>query len=169
MKRLLLLLLILLVPTLAFAQTNDLEEYRGTLTVGAKPGTTILKHTGAYGEHSTLEWVSTEITTSSGTEVIATDLIPAGHVYYGCVAEVTQTITGATAWELGDGSNDDLWANNQALTAGTVTDQGDFTADPRGFSTSAADPEVNSESGSFTGGKIRISCLVQGMDMTVLP
>src|SRR5262245_37705472 len=56
--------------------------------------------------------------TLSGASVTTTGLIPAGYTLIGVTSRVTVTITGATTWDLGDGTTQDLYANDKALTAG---------------------------------------------------
>ena len=157
LKALFSLLASLLLIAAPVSADDMLDEYRGTLEVGKPERVTALKFPGKDQESTTLSWVSTELDLNGATEV-ATSLIPAGSTYLGCVARVTEVVTGATTWDLGDGSDQDLWANDVALTLGTVTSEADFTADPRGFSASAVSPTLTANGSNFTDGKIRISC-----------
>lgn len=165
MRKLFLLLLLLTLPSLAFAD-DLIKSYRGTIEIGEGREIEALKFTGAHSEFSTLTWVSTELDLDGATEA-ATSLIPANATYYGCVAKVTEVVTGATSWDLGDGSNADRWADDAALTLGTKTSESDFTADPRGWSATAVSPTLTANGSNFTDGKIRISCLIQTFDANV--
>lgn len=145
----------------AFAE--DLwDEYRGVLK-SDRSNVHSYEFRNPWGAQSRLVWVSTELTLSGATTA-ATSLIPAKSTYYNCVVRVLQTITGATTWDLGDGSDADRWGDNEALTAGTVTSETDGTAVPYGWSATAISPTFTANGSNFTGGKVRISCLTQTFD-----
>lgn len=94
---------------------------------------------------------------AGGTET-ASGAIPAGAQVLGVVGVVTEPIVGVTTnFDVGDGSNADLWANNVLLVEGSSWGQGDATADPAGtWSASARDVVLTADAGSFTSGQVRI-------------
>lgn len=155
------LLLVLLFTSPVFAQSMW-DEYRGVMKAD-RPDVHTYELGAPNGAYTRFVWVSTEVTLSGATTA-ATSLIPAKSTYFGCVAEVTQTVTGATTWDLGDGSDQDRWVNDRGLTVGTKTSESDFTATPYGFSTSAVSPTFTANGSNFTGGKARVSCLTQTQD-----
>jgi len=62
------------------------------------------------------------LSTTGLTTTVCTSCIPINGIVLGVVARVTTTITGLTAWELGDGTTATRFtAANSTLTAGTVS------------------------------------------------
>lgn len=102
--------------------------------------------------------------TCSGATTTATGLIPAKHSYFGAVVRVTEAITGATSFSIGDGSDADRFGATIAIAVDTVTTEASFTADPRGWSSSAINIVLTAAGSDFTGGKVRITVFYIEMD-----
>jgi len=107
---------------------------------------------------------TTELTGMSGATVTATNLIPAGAFIYGVLIRVTTTITGASAFTIGDGSDVDRWGTGIALAAGTTTDVTDFTAAGFGQFSGANDVVLTATTANFTAGSVRL--VVHYIDLT---
>lgn len=105
-------------------------------------------------------WVTAEITGMSGATATASNLIPTNSQVYGCLARVTTEITGATSFDIGDGSDVDRWGAGIALTAGTTTNQLSFTANPAGWNQTATSVVLTANGSSFTAGAVRILCAI---------
>lgn len=118
---------------------------------------------GQYGTTFTVTDACTTVTLSGATTA-ATNLIPADVIVHGCVTRVTTTITGATTWDLGDGSDADKWGDDEALTAGTTAAMPEWTstAHPLFYAT-AVSPLFTANGSNFTGGVVRICCSYTSM------
>jgi len=70
-------------------------------------------------------------TTGGGATEDAVALIPAGCFLIGVTTEIIDAISGSglTSFDLGDGTDVDVWGATLPLGAGSLTDQTDFTAD----------------------------------------
>lgn len=116
------------------------------------------------GALSNIKVADTELTAMSGATVTATNLIPAGAFIIGITARVTTEITGATTWDLGDGSDVDRWGAALALSAGTLVDPTDYTVAGFGQFSSASDVVLTANVSNFTAGAVRIT--VHYIDLT---
>ena len=97
-------------------------------------------------------------TDGAGATETASGAIPAGAQVLGVVGVVTQPITGVTtSFDVGDGSDADLWAAAVLLVAGSSWGQGEATANPAGtWAAAARDVVLTADAGTFTGGQVRI-------------
>jgi len=111
----------------------------------------------ANGQQTTQDFASTEVVGMSGATVTASSLIPAGSFIIGVTVRVTTTITGATTFDIGDGTNVDRWGAAIVLTAGTTTDITDFTAAGFGQFDTANDVVLTANGANFTAGAVRIT------------
>lgn len=171
MKRLLLTLL-LLIPTLAFAQTRVGKVAE---VAAATDGEVVLK-TGpnGVGVHiqsgtgSTNTWLRlrvnsvTDDTDSGASTQVLTGVIPAGVTCLAVTCRVNTIIAGAslTTWSLGDGTDADLYGTTLALAAGTTVDHTDYTASPltQAWSASAGNLTMTAAAGQFDSGNITCNC-----------
>lgn len=146
--------------------TSTIRLYPGDGTVGSfqliSDGSQRIG--SANNSFATLKHASVLLSGLSGASVVATNLIPAKATYRGCVARVVTTITGATSWDLGDGTDVDRWGAAVALSAGTVTTEANFTAAPNGWSSSAISPTLTANGGNFTGGAVRLTVFYEEFD-----
>lgn len=93
----------------------------------------------------------------SGATVTAAGLIPAGAKVKGVVVEVLTTITGATTFKVGDGTDDDKWGTGIALTAGTKTSSANFTAADGAPYASATGVVLTATGSNFTAGAVKVT------------
>lgn len=112
---------------------------------------------GINGQQTTSSFATTELTGLSGASVTASSLIPAGSWIVGVTVRVTITITGATTFDIGDGTDVDRWGSAIALSLGTTTTIVDFTADGSGQFASANDVILTANGANFTAGAVRIT------------
>lgn len=99
---------------------------------------------------------SQDLTLSGATSTL-TGFIPKGCFLLGLSAKVITAVTGATTWDLGDGSDADCFANDKGLTVGTVTTQADYTAEVLKQYTSATSIVATANGSNFTAGKLRVT------------
>lgn len=115
---------------------------------------------GVNLEESQIEFASTELTALSGGTATATNLIPAGSFLIGVTIRVTTTITGATTFDIGDGTDVDRWGAAILLPAGTTTSITDFTEiapiQPQLFPT-ANNVVLTKNGADFSAGAVRIT------------
>jgi len=128
-------------------------------TVIGSTGTLSLAPTAANGSNFNVKKATTLLSALSGATATATDLIPANALLLAVVTRVTTEITGATSFDIGDGSDVDRWGAGIALAAGTTTDDGDYTAAGAvGQQIVAAQSVVLTANGSnFTAGAVRVT------------
>lgn len=130
----------------------------GTLAVtGAVTYSAAIESTSAQGSLLTFSTAETEETALSGATVSATDLIPAGAVVVGVVARVTTLITGATTFQIGDGTDADKWGDAIAVAADTTTSAADFTAAGPTLYAAATDVVLTATGSDFTAGAVRLT------------
>lgn len=100
---------------------------------------------------------TTQVTGMSGATVTATSLIPAGSIVYGVVCRVTTAITGATTFQVGDGTTANLWGNTIAISLGTTSSPANFlsTFTPKLY-TAANNVVLTANGSNFTAGAVRI-------------
>lgn len=114
--------------------------------------------TGANGETMDRDFASTELTGLTGATATASSLIPAGALVFGVTIRVTSAVTGATDFDVGDGSDVDRWGAGIAVALDTTTSPTDFTDNTVQWQIGAAgDVVLTANGGSFSGGNVRIS------------
>lgn len=143
-----------------FSQFDNIEYYfTGSVWVA------ILSAVGPHGEYINQGFATEEMTLNTGgtTTDSAANLLPANAIIDGVVARITQTITVATDWELGDGTIASRFSNpNVTLVAGTTQVglnhmQGGVNADNKGpVQLTAAKLRITT-TGTPGAGKIRVT------------
>lgn len=108
---------------------------------------------GANGGATNLYAVEEELTLS-GASVTSTVEFPNQCIILGCSVRVIDAITGATSFDVGDGSDVDRFGGSLGISAGS-TNQG--TVGPQG-NYSGTTVTVTANGSNFTGGTVRI-CL----------
>jgi len=111
---------------------------------------------GENGAEVAVRTVESELTALSGATATATSLIPAGSFIVGVTARVTTLITGATSFDIGDGSDVDLWGATIGVAANTTTTIADFTATGFGQYTAANNVVLTANGGNFSAGAVRL-------------
>lgn len=101
--------------------------------------------------------------TGSSATITLTDFIPTNTWLWGVFVTVLEDITGTVVnFDVGDGSDVDLWGAGLALTAGTQSSTADFTAAASmgTFGVAARDVVLQDDGVLlFTGGLIRIGAI----------
>ena len=100
---------------------------------------------------------TTELTSMSGASITWSNAIPAGCEVLGVSSRLTTEITGASGFQIGDGTDVDRWADKDATAAGTTTDMADFTDTGRHLYTSVTNIVVTAKTSNFTAGAIRLT------------
>jgi len=122
---------------------DDASEFR--ITNVAINGSRMNYHTG----EETLSALSGATATTSG-------LVPAGSVLMAVTAYVTTLITGATSFEVGDGTDVNRFGGTIAVAAGTKVTTTDATADPTGWASGAQEVTLTANGSNFTAGAVRV-------------
>ncbi len=106
-------------------------------------------------QHSTVE-----LTSMTGATVSSTAFFSAGSITLAVLTYITTafgTTNGTTGYHVGDGIDADLFGVAAAVTAGTETNNGDWTAAPITNRLSAANLIITAVGGNFDGtGDLRI-------------
>lgn len=92
----------------------------------------------------------------SGATHTYSNFFPAGVRILGVTIAVRTTVTGATSFDVGDGSDVDRWGATIGLSSGTKTDETDWTADPASWSSSAVSVVLTANGSNFSGGNVVI-------------
>lgn len=138
------------------AFVGGISTTTGTFTSNVTVGGTLSK-VGANGQQTTITHATTLLSALSGATVTATNLIPAGSLVLGVTARVTTLITGATSFEIGDGTDVDRWGTAVAVAANTTTDIANFTiASPVNY-TAANNVVLTANGSNFTAGAVRLT------------
>jgi hypothetical protein len=139
--------------------TNIVGEGTGTTLIGDPAitqarmmGGTFLS-TGANGQSTQLGQSTTLLTGLSGATVTATNLIPANCILLGVTARVTTAITGATSFDIGDGSTADRFGDDIAIAADTTANNCIAPA----LITAATNVVLTANGSNFTGGDVRLT------------
>lgn len=111
---------------------------------------------GTNGEAYEERTIKTELTGLSGATATWSNAIPAGAEVISVSGRVTTTITGATTFDVGDGTDVDRWGAALTLTAGDTFDLSDMTYFSRAIYGSATSIVLTANGSSFTAGAVRL-------------
>jgi len=106
----------------------------------------------AYGRIQT----AVSALTLSGATTTATNLVPAGATLIGVATTTTTTITGATGYTVGDGSDADRFGDITGTAVATHSDNTNATADPTGWASAARSIVLTAKTSNFTGGVVQV-------------
>ncbi len=101
------------------------------------------------------EAYATSAALSSGATYTFTNLIPAGTLVWGVTCRVTTLITGATSFEVGDGTDADRWGHLIAVAANTTTSIADFTIASPVYYAAATSVVLTANVSDFTAGVVK--------------
>ena len=132
----------------------------GVSAAGHVDSIRMCEQSGAYLHIQTSEELLSGL---SGASASTTNLVPAGSRILHITCRVTTTITGATSFDVGDGSDVDRYGAAIALTSGTTTGHADYTADPESFNTAAQDVTLTANGSNFTAGAVRVVAIYQNV------
>jgi hypothetical protein len=105
----------------------------------------------------TIKTKAVTLATSSGASVATTTgFIPDGAVLVGLTTRVSTAITGATGYDIGDGSDADRWGANIGFALNTASDNRDWTAGTIECFTAAQEVTLTAVGSNFTGGAVVI-------------
>ncbi len=111
---------------------------------------------GARSTNATMQSVTGQVTLSGATTA-TTNIIPAGATVESVATTTTTTITGATGYQVGDGSDADRWGDKTGTAIGTNTGSTDYTADPRWWTAAARAVTLTAKTSNFTGGVVQVT------------
>lgn len=94
--------------------------------------------------------------TVSGASTGSGNIIPAGSFVIGVATTTTTTITGATGYQVGDGTDADRWGDITGTAVGTDSDNTDSTANPTGYFAAASAVTLTAKTSNFTGGVVQV-------------
>ncbi len=104
--------------------------------------------------------IKTKAVTLSGltgaSVATTTGLIPDGAVLVGLTTRVSTAITGATGYDIGDGSDADRWGANIGIALNASSDNTNWTAGTIECFTAAQEVTLTAVGSNFTGGAVVI-------------
>lgn len=104
----------------------------------------------AYGSLHTV----TESVTLSGATSTTSSFIPAGATVINVATTTTTAITGATGYQVGDGTTATRYGDITGTAIGTHSGSADGTADPRWWASTARAITLTAKTSNFTGGVV---------------
>ena len=105
----------------------------------------------------TIKTKAVTLSALSGASVATTGgFIPDGAVLVGLTTRVSTAITGATGYDIGDGSDADRWGANLAIALNTSSDNTNWTAGTIQCFTAAQEVTLTAVGSNFTGGAVVI-------------
>jgi parallel beta-helix repeat protein len=120
---------------------------------GSRLGNSVLTNGGGFE----IITKTTELTGMSGATVTWSSAIPTGVIVIGVSGIVTTLITGASAFDIGDGSDADLFGNDIGLAADTKFDLTESNGVLPARYTSATDIVLTAITSNFTAGAVRLT------------
>ena len=115
-------------------------------------GATLLS-TGANGQSTSFAQATALVSTPSGATVTSTNLIPANSIVLGVTVRVTTAVTGATTFDVGDGTTANRFADDVAVASGTTSQ---LAIAPALFA-AATNVVLTANGSNFTGGAVRVT------------
>jgi hypothetical protein len=151
---------------ISLGAANDVQLYRGnTASVLELRGTTNPQTFRLYGtfttatnyQRMTVRSVKQTLSALSGASATTTGtLIPDGAVVVGVTTRVATAITGATGYQVGDGTDADRWGDINAIALNTTSDNRDWTAGTIECFTSGGEVTLTANGSNFTAGAVEI-------------
>jgi hypothetical protein len=145
--------------------SNDVLLFRGAANVlelrsGTSPQAFRLYGTYSSGtsyQRMTVRSVKQTLSALSGASATTTGtLIPDGAVVVGVTTRVATAITGATGYQVGDGTDADRWGDINAIALNTTSDNRDWTAGTIECFTSGGEVTLTANGSDFTAGAVEI-------------
>jgi hypothetical protein len=149
------------------ANNSDLVLRRDTADTLALRRSTNPQETRVYGSYTSatnfqrmsIKTLRESSGALSGATYVTTIAIPAYANLIGVTTRVTTAVTGATTYDVGDGSDVDLWGTAIGVTLGSQSQTSDFTAVAAvGAAATSRTVTLTANGSNFTGGVIEI-CL----------
>jgi hypothetical protein len=112
--------------------------------------------TSTYGGALYVRTYETITGALSGASVTVTGALPVG-IILGVTVRVTTAITGATSFDVGNGSDVDAWGATIAPTLGTTTTVANFTLATPPINAATGNVVLTANGSNFTGGVVRVT------------
>ena len=128
---------------------NDVGYIAGHLEVDGQT-----RYNAAAGQYLRLLSEVKEVELDGAT-VTLTSFIPKGCFLFGVSVRVSKAITGATGFQVGDGSDADLWGDVTGTAVGTVAKGSSYTTatNATGYRAAAGNVVLTAKTSDFTDGK----------------
>lgn len=114
-----------------------------------------ISRNGANGQVFALKQATAQSTALSGATYTFTNLIPVGSLVIGVTTRVTTLITGATSFDIGDGSDVDRWGSAVAVALNTTSNLANCTTQSPCYYTAATSVVLTANGSNFTAGVVR--------------
>jgi hypothetical protein len=143
----------------------DVRLYRDDANVWASRNDTSAQEIRMYGtftsstnyQRMTVKSVKQTLSALSGASATTTGtFIPDGAVVVGVTTRVGTTLTGATGYQVGDGTDADRWGDITGTAIGTTSDNANWTAGTIECFTAGGNVTLTANGSNFTAGAIEI-------------
>lgn len=111
---------------------------------------------GARSTISTMQSLTTVVNLSGATSSTG-NVIPAGSTVVAVATTTTTIITGATGYQVGDGSDADRYGDITGTAVGTASGSTNYTADPTWWTNAARAIVLTAKTSNFTGGVVQVT------------
>ena len=112
---------------------------------------------GTSQQHTLIDTKSILLSGLTGASVTATNLIPVGSLVIGVTCRVGTGITGATSFDVGDGTDVDRFGAAIATGVATRSDLADSTVTTAQIYTAATNVVLTANGANFAGGSVRVT------------
>lgn len=113
---------------------------------------------GSRSAYGAVQTVLASVTLSGATTSTG-NVIPAGATVLEVSTTTTTTITGATGYQVGDGTTATRYGDITGTAVGTSSGNANYTADPRWWTNAARAVILTAKTSNFTGGVVQVSIL----------
>lgn len=100
---------------------------------------------------------ATASVTLSGASTATSNIIPAGATVVNVATTTTTAITGASGYQVGDGTDADRYGDITGTALGTASGSANGTADPRWWAASARGITLTAKTSNFTAGVVQVT------------
>lgn len=146
------------------AGSSDLFLFRDAANILAQRNGTSAQEFRPYGYFASVSGFTSGIVKSvtgavtlAGATSATGNIIPVGSFVIGVATTTTTTITGASGYQVGDGSDADRWGDITGTAVGTDSDNTDSTANPTGYFAAASAVTLTAKTSNFTGGVVQVT------------
>lgn len=101
--------------------------------------------------------ITEAVTLSGATSATSGTFIPVGCFVIGVATSTTTTITGASGYQVGDGTTAARWGDITGTAVGTNSNNTNSTANPSGYFAAAQAVTLTAKTSNFTGGVVQVT------------
>lgn len=112
---------------------------------------------GSRLTRGSLHSITEAVTLSGATSATSGTFIPVGCFVIGVATSTTTVITGASGYQVGDGTTAARWGDITGTAVGTNSNNTNSTANPTGYFAAAQAVTLTAKTSNFTGGVVQVT------------